>query len=139
MTLREGPQALDAQRLGRAAEALHLALLQSMPPAPGEESVIRLFAACPKEWNARFTLLARGGFLVTAAIEEGRDPFGRAGFASRRAVPAAQSLGWSDGRNSSRRWSNREPDRAFACVSDRQRGKNRSQASLAARTRAINC
>jgi hypothetical protein len=71
MTLREGPQALDAQRLGRAAEALHLALLQSMPPAPGEESVIRLFAACPKEWNARFTLLARGGFLVTAAIEQG--------------------------------------------------------------------
>ena len=29
MTLREGPQALDAQRLGRAAEALQLALLQS--------------------------------------------------------------------------------------------------------------
>ncbi|HMJ61938.1 MAG TPA: hypothetical protein VK493_09260, partial [Bryobacteraceae bacterium] len=52
MTLREGPQALDAQRLGRAAEALHLALLQSAPPGPGEESVIRLFAACPKEWNA---------------------------------------------------------------------------------------
>jgi hypothetical protein len=60
MTLREGPQALDAQRLGRAAEALHLALLQSAPPGPGEDSVICLFAACPKEWSARFTLLARG-------------------------------------------------------------------------------
>ena len=36
MTLREGPQALDAERLGRASEALHLALLQSNPPAPGE-------------------------------------------------------------------------------------------------------
>jgi len=71
MTLREGPQALDAQRLGRAAEALHLALLQSAPPEPGGEPVIRLFAACPKEWNVRFTLLARGGFLVTAAIENG--------------------------------------------------------------------
>jgi hypothetical protein len=71
MTLREGPQALDAQRLGRAAEALHLALLQSAPPGPGEDSVIRLFAACPKEWNARFTLLARGGFLITASIEKG--------------------------------------------------------------------
>ena len=33
--------------------------------------MIRLFAACPKEWNARFTLLARGGFLVRAAIEKG--------------------------------------------------------------------
>ncbi len=35
MTLREGQQALDCQRLGRASEALHLALLQSNPPAPG--------------------------------------------------------------------------------------------------------
>ena len=43
MTLREGPQALDAQRLGRAAEALHLALLQSNPPAPGEDPVIHVF------------------------------------------------------------------------------------------------
>ncbi len=31
MMLREGPQALDAERLGRASEALHLALLQSNP------------------------------------------------------------------------------------------------------------
>ena len=35
LTLREGPQALDAQRLGRAAEALQLALLQSAPGVPG--------------------------------------------------------------------------------------------------------
>src|SRR5262245_38291338 len=69
MTLREGPQALDAQRLGRAAEALHLALLRSNPPAPGEEPVIEPFAAWPKEWTARFKLLARGGFLVTASGE----------------------------------------------------------------------
>jgi hypothetical protein len=34
MTLAEGPQALDAERLGRAAEALHMALLQSNPPHP---------------------------------------------------------------------------------------------------------
>src|SRR6266487_1912934 len=65
MTLREGPQALDAQRLGRAAEALHLALLQSNPPVPGEDPVIEFFPAWPKEWDARFKLLARGGFLVT--------------------------------------------------------------------------
>lgn len=46
MTLREGPQALDAQRLGRAAEALHLALLQSSPPTPGGAPVIHVFPAC---------------------------------------------------------------------------------------------
>jgi hypothetical protein len=71
MTLREGPQALDAQRLGRAAEALHIALLQSAPTEPGGEPVIRLFAAWPKDWDGSFQLLARGGFLVRARFENG--------------------------------------------------------------------
>lgn len=75
MTLREGPQALDAQRLGRAAEALHSALLQSLPPAPGATPVIHVFPAWPREWNASYTLLARGGFLVTSSIDSGRVSF----------------------------------------------------------------
>ena len=72
LTLREGPQALDAQRLGRAAEALQLALMQSAPGFPGGDSIIRLFPAWPDEWDARFTLRARGGFIVTAAKRSGR-------------------------------------------------------------------
>ena len=72
LTLREGPQALDAQRLGRAAEALQLSLLQSAPGVPGGESIIRLFPAWPDEWDAHFTLRARGGFVVTAAKRRGR-------------------------------------------------------------------
>jgi hypothetical protein len=72
MTLREGPQALDAQRLGRAAEALHLALLQSNPPEPGEDPVLHLFPAWPKEWDARYSLFARGGFVVSASMRQGR-------------------------------------------------------------------
>ena len=72
MTLREGPQALDAQRLGRAAEAVNLALLQSNPPAPGEDPILHLFPAWPREWDARFQLLARGGFLVSSAMKSGR-------------------------------------------------------------------
>jgi hypothetical protein len=75
MTLREGPQALDAQRLGRAAEALHLALLQSAPPNPGGDPVIRVFPTWPKEWDASYTLLARGAFLVTSSIRQGRIGF----------------------------------------------------------------
>ncbi|HUA58613.1 MAG TPA: DUF5703 domain-containing protein [Verrucomicrobiae bacterium] len=75
MTLREGPQALDAERLGRAAEALHLALVQSNPPAPGEDPILHFFPAWPREWNARFTLLARGAFLVSAGIHNGRVEF----------------------------------------------------------------
>lgn len=68
MSLREGPQALDAEALGRASEAVHLALLQSNPPGPAQDPVIRLFPAWPKGWDAAFTLLARGAFLVTSSI-----------------------------------------------------------------------
>jgi hypothetical protein len=71
LTLREGPQALDAQRLGRAAEALQLALLQSAPGIPGGEPIMRLFPAWPDEWDASFTLRARGGFVVTASKQSG--------------------------------------------------------------------
>ena len=72
MTLREGPQALDAQRLGRASEALHLALLQSNPPAPGDDPVLHVFPAWPNEWNARFRLAARGAFIVSSSFRQGR-------------------------------------------------------------------
>jgi hypothetical protein len=33
--------------------------------------VIRVFPAWPKEWNARFKLAARGGFLVEASVKNG--------------------------------------------------------------------
>lgn len=72
MSLGEGLQALSAQHLGRAAQALQLALLQSEPPAPGEAPLLRLFPAWPADWDAAFTLAARGGFTVDAVIRGGR-------------------------------------------------------------------
>jgi len=75
MTLREGPGAIDCQRLGGAAAALHAALLQSVPSAPGKDPVIYLFPAWPREWDATYTLLARGAFLVSTSIEKGRIEF----------------------------------------------------------------
>jgi hypothetical protein len=75
LALREGPQALDAQRLGRAAEALQLALLQSAPGTPAGDPVIHLFPAWPDEWDARFTLRARGAFVVTAERKQGATTF----------------------------------------------------------------
>ena len=71
MTLGEGAQALHAEHLGRAADALHRSLLQSNPPAPGEDPILQLFPAWPREWEARYTLRARGGFIVTAAMRNG--------------------------------------------------------------------
>jgi len=75
MTLREGPGATDCQRLGQVTAGLHLALLQSSPPAPGKSPVIRVFGAWPAEWDAEFTLLARGAFLVTSAMRGGTIEF----------------------------------------------------------------
>ncbi len=72
LSLREGHQAFDAQRLGRAAEALQIALLNSAPPAPAGEPILRVFSAWPSEWDATFTLRARGGFVVTAAQKNGQ-------------------------------------------------------------------
>jgi hypothetical protein len=72
LSLREGHQAADAQRLGRAAEALQIALLNSTPRTPGDEPILRLFAAWPPEWDATFTLRARGGFVVSAQHRAGR-------------------------------------------------------------------
>jgi hypothetical protein len=71
LTSAEGPQGLSAQHLGRAAEALQQALLQSNPPEPGEDPILHFFPAWPKTWDARYLLWARGGFIVRASIRGG--------------------------------------------------------------------
>jgi hypothetical protein len=75
MGLREGPQAMDIERLGRASEALHYALLQSEPVEPGKDAILRVFPAWPAEWDAAFTLRARGAFLVTSSMRKGQIEF----------------------------------------------------------------
>ena len=71
LTIREGPGDIEAQRLGRAAATIHLALLQGVPRAPGEDTEIHVFPAWPKEWDAEFSLLTAGGFEVAAAMRNG--------------------------------------------------------------------
>ncbi|MGN6370335.1 MAG: glycosyl hydrolase family 95 catalytic domain-containing protein [Phycisphaerae bacterium] len=75
MDLREGPQTTSAQRLGNAADALQSALCQSLPGTPAGPFAIRLFPAWPKDWDAEFTFLQRGGFLVSSAMQHGTIPF----------------------------------------------------------------
>jgi hypothetical protein len=60
---------------GVSGEAIQQALCQCVPPAPGKDPVIRVFAAWPKEWDAAYTLLARGGFLVTSSMQDGKVEF----------------------------------------------------------------
>ncbi len=75
MDLREGYQTMSVQRLGRAAEALHNALCQSIPPWPGKDPVIHVFPAWPAAWDAQFKLLCRGNFLVTSSFRAGKVEF----------------------------------------------------------------
>ena len=75
MDASEGPQTTNVERLGRIADALHNALCQSIPAKPGEETVIRVFPAWPEEWDAQFTLLCRGNFLVTSSFVNGKIEF----------------------------------------------------------------
>jgi hypothetical protein len=75
LTLREGPGATEAERLGRVAQAMQLALLQSASPEPGKEPIIHVFPAWPKEWDAQYTLLASGAFLVTSSMKKGEVEF----------------------------------------------------------------
>ncbi|MBW1933833.1 MAG: hypothetical protein JRI56_12775, partial [Deltaproteobacteria bacterium] len=75
LSLWEGVQAMCPENLGLASYALQEALLQSLPPKPGEMPVIRLYPAWPKSWDAQFSLLARGGFMVTSEFKEGKVQF----------------------------------------------------------------
>lgn len=75
MDAREGAQTTNVERLGRVADALHHALCQSVPAGPGEPPVIRVFPALPREWDAAFTLQARGAFLVSASTTGGKIAF----------------------------------------------------------------
>ncbi|MEC0240305.1 hypothetical protein P4H66_10635 [Paenibacillus dokdonensis] len=75
LTVREGINCISAQRLGNAASALQAALCQSQPPGPGKESVIRVFPACPENWDAEMSLWCHGGFVVTSEIHSGVIPY----------------------------------------------------------------
>jgi hypothetical protein len=75
LSLMEGNQAMGAQRLGNATEGLVLALCRATPPGPAGKTVIRVFPAWPREWDAEYTLLARGNFLVTSSMRKGEVEF----------------------------------------------------------------
>lgn len=75
LTLREGPEAIDAQRLGRACQAVQDALCMGIPVSPGGDPIIRLFAAWPRQWDAEFKLAAPHGFTVTSVMKKGEIEF----------------------------------------------------------------
>jgi hypothetical protein len=65
-------QAHSIEALGCISSMLQDGLMQSVSPRPGEPEVISILPAWPKQWQASFRLLARGGFLVAAMAENGQ-------------------------------------------------------------------
>jgi Glycosyl hydrolase family 95 catalytic domain/Domain of unknown function (DUF5703) len=71
LRLREGPGAIDAEHIAGLSTGLHASLLNSHPESLTNEEPIAIFNDWPKDWDAAFTLLARGGFIVSAAQQGG--------------------------------------------------------------------
>jgi hypothetical protein len=73
LRLREGPGAIDAEHIAGLSNGIHSSLLDSTPPAGEQgEPLLRVFPAWPKDWDADFSLLARGAFTVSAAQTAGK-------------------------------------------------------------------
>ena len=75
LPLANGMSMFDAQsieHLGIISTTVQEALLQSVSPHPGEQEIISVFPAWPLEWDADFSLLARGGFLVRSSCKSGK-------------------------------------------------------------------
>jgi hypothetical protein len=57
--------------VGAESSALQRALCESVESTSGAGPIIRLFPTWPAQWDAKFELLCEGGFLVSAAMEQG--------------------------------------------------------------------
>ncbi len=75
LRLREGPGAIDAEHIGGLASGIHETMLSRSPEEVGGEPVLRLFNDWPRSWDASFSLLARGVFLVSSSMEKGQIDF----------------------------------------------------------------
>jgi hypothetical protein len=74
LRLREGPGAIDAEHIGGLCMGIHQTMLESSPASITNDEPIRIFNDWPKDWDAAFSLLARGGFVVSSAHQGGKIP-----------------------------------------------------------------
>ena len=72
MRLREGPGAIDCEHLGGLCSRLHGVLLQRVAADDKSEPALQLFPQWPRAWDAEYTLLAPGDFLVSASMKNGQ-------------------------------------------------------------------
>lgn len=75
LRLREGPGAIDAEHIGGLTSGIHTSLLSNASGSPQDNPAIQVFGSWPKDWDAEFSLLARGGFLVSSSQKNGQVEF----------------------------------------------------------------
>lgn len=75
LRLREGPGAIDAEHISGLTMGIHSSLLTNASKNIDEEPVIQVFPSWPKDWDAEFKLLARGGFLVSSSQRKSKIEF----------------------------------------------------------------
>jgi hypothetical protein len=95
LRLREGPGAIDAEHIAGLSTGVHQSMLNSHPESPTDDDPISIFNDWPKDWDAAFTLLARGGFIVSAAQESGAIPLVEV--VSQKGGPFRVTNPWRDG------------------------------------------
>ncbi len=64
-------QAHSIEPLGCISFLLQESVLQGVSARPGQPEIISLFPAWPRDWDASFRLLTRGGFVVSSAMRGG--------------------------------------------------------------------
>jgi hypothetical protein len=74
LRLREGPGAIDAEHIAGLSTGIHAAMLNSHAQSLTDDEPVVIFSGWPKDWDAAFSLLARGGFIVSAARLSGSVP-----------------------------------------------------------------
>jgi hypothetical protein len=75
LRLREGPGATDAEHIGGLTSGVNSSLLKDAAESLDKNPIIQIFSAWPKDWDAEFTLLAHGAFVVTSSQKSGKIEF----------------------------------------------------------------
>ena len=70
-----GIQSMGVEHSGLISTTIQEALLQSVSAHPGQPEIISICPAWPRQWDASFRLLARGGFLVSSSVRSGEVEF----------------------------------------------------------------
>jgi len=97
MRLREGPGAIDAEHIGGLSSGINSTMVSST------DGSLAIFNGWPKSWDAAFSLLASGAFMVSSVQQDGKIPLveiqARTGFQCRIKNPwgAAEITLWRDG------------------------------------------